>query len=225
MTRFFLAGPRRVGETVALDAGDARKATLVLRLRDGDAVEAIDGAGTSYLATLARAPDGGAAVRLIALAPVAQAPEREIVLAQGIPKGAKMDYVIEKATELGGPSRPRTARRNSVVGVASPERRRSNAAARRFPQSTSRARSPSCSRSRGRPASGCSFHGRSLSRARCATGFRRFSRVARASCWRSVRKAASRTRRRRRRKRRARRSSRSGAGSSERRPPPSSSSP
>jgi len=101
MTRFFLAGPRRVGETVALDAGDARKATLVLRLRDGDAVEAIDGAGTSYLATLARAPDGGAAVRLIALAPVAQAPEREIVLAQGIPKGAKMDYVIEKATELG----------------------------------------------------------------------------------------------------------------------------
>lgn len=98
--RFFIEGIHAAGDVVTLDAGDARKLTAVLRMRSGDAVEAIDSASTRFRAEL---EIDGTRVRA-RLTEALPAPERSgprIVVAQGIPKGQKMDFVVEKLTELG----------------------------------------------------------------------------------------------------------------------------
>jgi len=74
--------------------------TLVLRKRSGDPLEVYDSAGSAFAASL---DIDGAQVR----ARLERELERpapatlEIVLAQALPKGQKMDFIVEKATELG----------------------------------------------------------------------------------------------------------------------------
>ncbi len=98
--RFFVEGIRATGQRVTIGGADARKIVAVLRLRDGDDVELIDSAGTRFDARLH--VDG---VEVTASLVAAHANEaqtaRSIDVAQAIPKGQKMDFVIEKATELG----------------------------------------------------------------------------------------------------------------------------
>jgi 16S rRNA (uracil1498-N3)-methyltransferase len=100
--RFFIEGVHAVGDRVGFAADDARKIATVLRKRSGDRVQAVDSAGAAYAATLdveGRAVyatldellAGGAAVET-GLA---------VTIAQAVPKGQKMDFVVEKATELG----------------------------------------------------------------------------------------------------------------------------
>jgi len=72
----------------------------VLRKRDGDEIEIIDSSGGAFVAKLVIANDEVRARLTEAREPVA-AGALEIVLAQAIPKGAKMDFIVEKATELG----------------------------------------------------------------------------------------------------------------------------
>ena len=79
---------------------DARKLVVVLRKRTGDQIEVCDSGGRAYLATLRV---DGDEVRALLTSELAGAPRPalELVLAQGVPKGAKMDFIIEKATEIG----------------------------------------------------------------------------------------------------------------------------
>jgi len=83
-----------------LRGDDARKLTLVLRKRDGDAVHLYDSSGCAFEARLAIA-DGRVRAHLERTIAAPSAATLDIVLAQGLPKGQKMDYVVEKATELG----------------------------------------------------------------------------------------------------------------------------
>jgi 16S rRNA (uracil1498-N3)-methyltransferase len=100
LSRFFVEGVRVVGDRVALDAGDARKALTVLRMQPGAHFEAIDSGGTTFAARLAM--DGAIPIaELVEVRVVAREATLAIDLAQGVPKGQKMDYVVEKATELG----------------------------------------------------------------------------------------------------------------------------
>jgi 16S rRNA (uracil1498-N3)-methyltransferase len=79
---------------------DARKLTVVLRRGHGDPLEIVDSAGALFAATLLL--DGSAPrARLDTPLRAPRPPVLRITLAQGIPKGAKMDFVVEKATELG----------------------------------------------------------------------------------------------------------------------------
>jgi 16S rRNA (uracil1498-N3)-methyltransferase len=98
--RFFVEGTRSAGETVALGPRDAHKLANVLRLRDGDAIEVLDAAGHAFDARV-RSVASGAHAELIAQRAAAPELTLRVEIAQGIPKGAKMDFVIEKATELG----------------------------------------------------------------------------------------------------------------------------
>jgi 16S rRNA (uracil1498-N3)-methyltransferase len=99
--RFFVSGARAPGERVALEPDDARKLITVLRRQPGDAVHVVDGAGAGFTARLAI--DGKAAFAILErpLERAAAETAGRIVLAQAIPKGQKMDYIVEKATELG----------------------------------------------------------------------------------------------------------------------------
>lgn len=98
--RFFVPGAQLVGSSVELSGSDAHKISNVLRLRQGDRLEVVDSVGTLFDAELVE--ESG---RLYASLQFAHEPEARTALrvdvAQAVPKGAKMDYVIEKATELG----------------------------------------------------------------------------------------------------------------------------
>jgi 16S rRNA (uracil1498-N3)-methyltransferase len=72
----------------------------VLRLKEGDGLVLFDGMGHEYKAVIrAFTPD---AVRLEVITKEdIILPETRITLAQSLPKGGKMEFIIQKATELG----------------------------------------------------------------------------------------------------------------------------
>lgn len=98
--RFFVAGVYGCGDVAALAPDDARKLTIVLRASAGDEIEIIDSSGRAYAAEVLF-EDERIRARLLTEKTPLPAPTLHITLAQGLPKGAKMDFVVEKATELG----------------------------------------------------------------------------------------------------------------------------
>jgi 16S rRNA (uracil1498-N3)-methyltransferase len=99
--RFFVAGNRSPGERIALAAEDARKLVTVLRRQTGDRVQIVDASGAVFGARLEVT---GKTVHAMLDTPGAREGTESgarIVLAQAIPKGQKMDFIVEKATELG----------------------------------------------------------------------------------------------------------------------------
>lgn len=99
--RFFVDGVHSVGQRVMLAPDDARKIVTVLRRTSGERVELVDSSGATFDAVL---DIEGKVVRArLDTAPQGLPIESgaRIVVAQAIPKGQKMDFVVEKATELG----------------------------------------------------------------------------------------------------------------------------
>jgi 16S rRNA (uracil1498-N3)-methyltransferase len=99
--RFFVEGVHAAGDRVAFAADDARKLAVVLRKRTGDRVQVVDSGGVAYAATL---DIDGRDVRAVLDEPLdrgAVETALRVTIAQAVPKGQKMDLVVEKATELG----------------------------------------------------------------------------------------------------------------------------
>jgi 16S rRNA (uracil1498-N3)-methyltransferase len=86
--------------TIMLDDDVEHHLRRVLRLRDGDSVGVTDGQGRWCLAAAVRA---GNSVRLEATSAVTTEPEpsRPITIAAAIPKGDRLDWMVQKVTELG----------------------------------------------------------------------------------------------------------------------------
>ena len=80
-----------------LPEGEAHHVLKVLRGREGDLVEVVDGAGRLFVAELG----GGRRADVVEELALAGAEDVEISLYQAIPKGSRMDTVVEKATEVG----------------------------------------------------------------------------------------------------------------------------
>jgi 16S rRNA (uracil1498-N3)-methyltransferase len=99
--RFFVEGVHAVGDCVTFAADDARKIATVLRGRTGERVHVVDSSGSAFAASLDVV---GTSVRA-SLDERIERGSREatlrVTIAQGIPKGQKMDLIVEKATELG----------------------------------------------------------------------------------------------------------------------------
>lgn len=99
MHRFY-AEPDRTGENiVTLNPEDTHHAVKVLRLHGGDSVEIIS-SGIRYAGTVRDVSDTEVTVCLNDTLPSTETVIR-YVLFQGIPKGDKMDLIVQKATELG----------------------------------------------------------------------------------------------------------------------------
>ena len=88
------------GQWLELPEAAAHHAGRVLRLREGDAVVVFDGRGGAARASIAFDRRGARARIEEALHDSRELPLR-IVLAQGMASGERMDWIIEKATELG----------------------------------------------------------------------------------------------------------------------------
>ncbi len=73
----------------------------VLRLGPGDEVLFFDGTGWEYRGVIDRFDDRGGIARIVAWQRIPLEIPVRITLAQGLPKGDKMEFIVQKATELG----------------------------------------------------------------------------------------------------------------------------
>jgi len=101
MPRFYCPPPLPQGDRCELPPEAAHHASRVLRLRAGDAVQIFDGEGNALDARIRDI--AGKRVGLECLRPLPPEPlaQLEIVLAQAMSSSEKMDWVVQKATELG----------------------------------------------------------------------------------------------------------------------------
>jgi hypothetical protein len=86
--------------TVVLDSDTEHHLRRVLRLRDGEAVSVTDGAGRWLLT---RASIAGPVIRLEPTSKLVTEPARArpITIAVAMPKGDRLDWLVQKVTELG----------------------------------------------------------------------------------------------------------------------------
>lgn len=109
--------PLAAGVVLALPEAVAHHAMKVLRLREGDALVLFDGQGGEYPATLI---DAGrhARARLLEWRDIECEAPLAVTLAQCLPSGDKMDWVVQKAVELGVAAVQPLASRRSVVRLS-----------------------------------------------------------------------------------------------------------
>lgn len=86
---------------VELPRDAAEHVTRVLRLGVGAALVMFDGRGGEYRATLTRVGRGGTRARLDGFSPVERESPLSLTLLQALSRTEKMDWVLQKATELG----------------------------------------------------------------------------------------------------------------------------
>jgi 16S rRNA (uracil1498-N3)-methyltransferase len=89
------------GESLELPADQLRYLRNVLRLKTGDALTLFDGRGFDYCAVITGLGGRKAQVRVTAKNRIPEEPKPKITLAQALPKGTKLEWIIQKATELG----------------------------------------------------------------------------------------------------------------------------
>lgn len=99
--RFYLPAPLAIGATVRLDDNAFNHAVRVLRLKPGATLVLFDGEGRAFAATLAEIDKRQARARVTADLPGDGESPLRMTLAQGISRGEKMDYTLQKAVELG----------------------------------------------------------------------------------------------------------------------------
>jgi 16S rRNA (uracil1498-N3)-methyltransferase len=100
MHRFYLPPPQCVGPALTLAGPEARHALTVLRIKTGDEVAVLDGAGREFLCQ-ARAADRKSLTLDICQTYSSPAPPCRVTLVQAVPKGKLIETIIQKATELG----------------------------------------------------------------------------------------------------------------------------
>jgi 16S rRNA (uracil1498-N3)-methyltransferase len=89
------------GARLVLDAEETRHLRRVLRLRVGDLVRAMDGAGHEWTVRLTSLGPRAAEGEILEVgAPPHESP-LHLTLAQGLPKGDKLEGIIRMSTELG----------------------------------------------------------------------------------------------------------------------------
>ena len=117
MPRFYCPQPLTSGATVDLPESIAHHLHVV-RMQPGAALTLFDGRGGQYAAQLAEIGKK----RASAVVGAHEAAEVElpysVTLAQGLPEGSKMDWIIEKAVELGVAAVQPLAAQRSVVRLS-----------------------------------------------------------------------------------------------------------
>ena len=115
--RFFLARLPAAGETASLPPAEAHHALHVLRLKSGAPVELFDGQGGSAEAAIASVSHGAVTVTVLRALPPRRRQGPLIHLGFAQPKGKRLDWLLEKATELGAASLTPVRFERSVAGA------------------------------------------------------------------------------------------------------------
>ena len=113
MPRFFIDGAADGRAYIA--GADALHIAKALWMRPGEALTLCDGKGTDFEGVLETVTDRQVTVRITASRPSQAEPTLAVTLYQGLPKGDKMDWIVQKAVELGVTAVVPVATRRSVA--------------------------------------------------------------------------------------------------------------
>lgn len=99
MPRFYIAPPS--GEFVTLSGEDARHISRSLRMAPGETLTLCDGTGMDYSGVLCQIDSQTVTVRILSHQPCKTEPSVFVRLYQALPKADKMEWIVQKAVELG----------------------------------------------------------------------------------------------------------------------------
>jgi 16S rRNA (uracil1498-N3)-methyltransferase len=100
LSRFFIDAPLSIGEH-ELPEAQAHYISRVLRMAEGDALQLFDGSGQEFRATLVEVGKKRVVVQIDKSFAGQVESSLQIHLGQGLSRGERMDWAIQKATELG----------------------------------------------------------------------------------------------------------------------------
>ena len=98
--RFFISPEQVAGQRITLIGEDVRHIATVLRMKPRETLLLCDGKGMEYTATIVQVAKNEI-VTEIASESKRTIPSLRVTLGQGIPKFDKMDWIVQKAVELG----------------------------------------------------------------------------------------------------------------------------
>ncbi len=101
VTQFYIRPSDVAGGTLILTGEEARHAIQVLRHKKGDRIVASDGLGKTYEAEVLATSSKGLEARVIKSETGKNEPKTDVTLAVGLTKGEKLEWLVEKATEMG----------------------------------------------------------------------------------------------------------------------------
>ncbi|MGN1116309.1 MAG: RsmE family RNA methyltransferase, partial [Candidatus Ornithomonoglobus sp.] len=101
MPKFFTARENITDTQIIIESEDAKHIKKVLRLGEGDEITVCDGRGIDYSARIRGIDSSRVICDILDSRHCDTEPKVKVTLYQGLPKAAKMDYIIQKTTELG----------------------------------------------------------------------------------------------------------------------------
>lgn len=113
MHRFFI--PRLYAAEMVIKDVDAKHISKVLRMQPGDKIQIVSDDGVTAIAEIVSLQADNVVVRCLEKLAESHEPSVNITLAQGLAKGEKMDFIIQKAVEMGASSIVPVAMEHSVV--------------------------------------------------------------------------------------------------------------
>lgn len=100
-TRIHVADIPAQAQGLTLDGQPGQHVARVLRMRAGDDLVLFDGSGGEHAGRIESVQGDQVRVQLLAFDPVEREAPVPVTLLQGISRGERMDWTIQKATELG----------------------------------------------------------------------------------------------------------------------------
>ena len=101
LTRIYINDTLETDREVELDSERAHYLGRVLRLQEGSALTVFNGENGEFAATVTAIGKHSASIRVEEYIETATESPLKVHLVQGISRGERMDYVVQKATELG----------------------------------------------------------------------------------------------------------------------------
>ena len=101
LTRVYVDAELQTGRRLTVEGSAGNHIARVLRLRVGDALTLFNGQGGEYAGTIEEIRRDTVVVSVLERREVDRESPCQLTLAQGISRGERMDWVVQKATELG----------------------------------------------------------------------------------------------------------------------------
>lgn len=120
--RFFISPDQVIDQHITISGEDVRHIATVLRMKTGDELLLCDGKGTEYSVKIAQVSKSEITTDVNARS-MREIRYPLITLGQGLPKFDKMDWIVQKATELGVAAIAPLVTERSIVKIKDEEKR------------------------------------------------------------------------------------------------------
>ncbi len=101
MANFYSPPETRKGDSILVRGDEAHHICRVFRKRSGERIVVVDGEGNEFSCVVEKCKPESVEVKILSMRRRPKEPALRVTLACAVPKGDKMDLLIEKATEIG----------------------------------------------------------------------------------------------------------------------------